>query len=182
MPARVGISEFASPHYTDGPFEPEAVKYWLPVDLYVGGAEHAAMHLLYARFWTKVLYDAGLVHFVEPFKALRNQGMVLAPDPKNESVWIKMSKSKGNVITPDEIASRYGADALRVYELFVAPMTEAIQWSEDGINACIASSPECGGLSRIMAKTMTRIGVKQFGRRHQQALQTSAGPQGPPDH
>ncbi|HPP74492.1 MAG TPA: leucine--tRNA ligase [Armatimonadota bacterium] len=125
---------FASPHYTDGPFEPEAVKYWLPVDLYVGGAEHAVMHLLYARFWTKVLYDAGLVHFVEPFKALRNQGMVLAPDPKNESVWIKMSKSKGNVITPDEIASRYGADALRVYELFVAPMTEAIQWSEDGIN------------------------------------------------
>lgn len=125
---------FASPHYTEGPFEKDAAAYWLPVDLYVGGAEHAVMHLLYARFWTKVLHDVGLVPFVEPFQALRNQGMVLAPDPKNESVWIKMSKSKGNVVTPDEVVVRYGADSLRVYELFVAPLTESIQWSEDGIN------------------------------------------------
>jgi len=125
---------YASPHYTEGPFEKKAVDYWLPVDLYVGGAEHAVMHLLYARFWTKVLHDAGLIDFVEPFKALRNQGMVLAPDPRNPNVWVKMSKSLRNVITPDEIAEKYGADSLRVYELFVAPMTEAIQWSEDGIN------------------------------------------------
>jgi leucyl-tRNA synthetase len=125
---------FASPHYTNGPFEKDAVNYWLPVDLYVGGAEHAVMHLLYARFWTKVLHDAGMIPFVEPFQALRNQGMVLAPDPKHPETWIKMSKSKGNVVTPDEVVKRYGADALRVYELFVAPMTEAIQWSEDGIN------------------------------------------------
>lgn len=125
---------YASPHYTEGPFEKNAVDYWLPVDLYVGGAEHAVMHLLYARFWTKALHDAGLIDFVEPFQALRNQGMVLAPDPRNPSVWVKMSKSLRNVVTPDEIAEKYGADSLRVYELFVAPMTDAIQWSEDGIN------------------------------------------------
>jgi len=125
---------FASPHYADGPFESKAVEYWLPVDLYVGGAEHAVMHLLYARFWTKVLHDARLIPFVEPFAALRNQGMVLAPDPRRPSSWIKMSKSKGNVVTPDEVVSKYGADSLRVYELFVAPLTDAIQWSEEGIN------------------------------------------------
>jgi leucyl-tRNA synthetase len=125
---------FASPHYTDGPFEEESAKYWLPVDLYVGGAEHAVMHLLYARFWTKVLHDAGMIPFVEPFQALRNQGMVLAPDPKHPDTWIKMSKSKGNVVTPDEVVEKFGADALRVYELFVAPMTDSIQWSEEGLN------------------------------------------------
>ncbi|MFB3882508.1 MAG: leucine--tRNA ligase [Armatimonadota bacterium] len=125
---------YASPHYAQGPFEQEAVRYWLPVDLYVGGAEHAVMHLLYARFWTKALHDAGLISFVEPFQALRNQGMLLAPDPKRPGVWIKMSKSKGNVVTPDEVVERYGADSLRVYELFVAPLTDSIQWSEDGIN------------------------------------------------
>lgn len=125
---------YASPQYTDGPFEKEAVNYWLPVDLYVGGAEHAVMHLLYARFWTKALHDGGLIPFVEPFHALRNQGMVLAPDPKKPDTWIKMSKSKGNVVTPDEIVSRFGADSLRVYELFVAPLTDSVQWSEDGIN------------------------------------------------
>jgi leucyl-tRNA synthetase len=101
------------------------------------------MHLLYARFWTKALHDAGLIPFVEPFQALRNQGMLLAPDPKDPGAWIKMSKSKGNVITPDEIAARYGADSLRVYELFVAPMTDSIQWSEDGIN----------GMYRFLSRT-----------------------------
>ncbi len=125
---------YASPRYEEGPFEREAVEYWLPVDLYVGGAEHAVMHLLYARFWTKALHDAGLISFVEPFRALRNQGMLLAPDPKNPGVWIKMSKSKGNVVTPDEVVAQYGADSLRVYELFVAPLTDSIQWSEEGIN------------------------------------------------
>ncbi|HUU53555.1 MAG TPA: leucine--tRNA ligase [Armatimonadota bacterium] len=125
---------YANPHYQEGPFDREAVEYWLPVDLYVGGAEHAVMHLLYARFWTKALHDAGMISFAEPFQALRNQGMLLAPDPKNPGVWIKMSKSKGNVVTPDEVVARYGADSLRVYELFVAPLTDSIQWSEDGIN------------------------------------------------
>jgi len=125
---------YANPHCDDAPFDRKAVDYWLPVDLYVGGAEHAVMHLLYARFWTKALHDAGMLSFVEPFHSLRNQGMLLAPDPKNPSVWIKMSKSKGNVVTPDEVVARYGADSLRVYELFVAPLTDSIQWSEEGIN------------------------------------------------
>ncbi len=125
---------YANPHYQDGPFEREAVDYWLPVDLYVGGAEHAVMHLLYARFWAKVLHDVGMLNFVEPFQALRNQGMVLAPDPRNPGVLVKMSKSLRNVITPDEVVEQYGADALRVYELFVAPLTESIGWSTEGLN------------------------------------------------
>ncbi len=142
---------YANPHYQAGPFDPKAVASWLPVDLYVGGAEHAVMHLLYARFWTKALYDAGLISFVEPFLALRNQGMLLAPDPKNPGVWIKMSKSKGNVVTPDEVVAQYGADSLRVYELFVAPLTDSIQWSEDGIN----------GMHRFLSRTY-RL-VQEFG-------------------
>lgn len=125
---------FADPHNDQKPFDPEKAAQWLPVDLYVGGAEHAVMHLLYARFWTKVMYDAGLISFVEPFIRLKNQGMMLAPDPKNPSVMVKMSKSKFNVVTPDEMSEKYGADALRVYELFVAPFEDTVPWSEDGIN------------------------------------------------
>jgi len=124
---------FASPHYDKGPFDPDEVNYWLPVDLYVGGAEHAVMHLLYARFWTKVMYDAGLVPFKEPFSKLMNQGMVLAPDPKEPGTWVKMSKSKGNVVTPDFVVEKYGADTLRVYELFVAPFDQTIYWTEEGL-------------------------------------------------
>jgi leucyl-tRNA synthetase len=151
---------FADPHNDTAPFSREAVDAWLPVDLYAGGAEHAVMHLLYARFWTKVLYDAGLIGFTEPFTTLRNQGMMLVNTPgravvsdvpgedwkvlrpeERESIsadewvwrWMKMSKSYGNVVTPDAMAAQYGADALRVYELFVAPFEETVQWSEDGI-------------------------------------------------
>ena len=95
---------FASPHYQEGPFDPAAARYWLPVDTYVGGAEHAVMHLLYARFWTKVMSDAGLIDFDEPFSQLRNQGVLHASDGQ------RMSKSKGNVVTPDEVgdASQLG--------------------------------------------------------------------------
>jgi len=125
---------FASPHETDRPFNPDAVRYWLPVDVYVGGAEHAVMHLLYARFWVKVMYDAGLVPFVEPFLTLRNQGMVLAPEPDNPDVMVKMSKSKGNVVTPDSVVQKHGADTLRLYELFVAPFDQAIEWREEGVS------------------------------------------------
>jgi len=119
---------FASPKYTEGPFEPAAMRYWLPVDLYVGGSEHATLHLLYARFWTKVLYDAGLVPFQEPFPRLRNQGQLLAPDGQ------RMAKSRGNVITPEHIAATYGVDTLRVYELFIAPFEQTVNWSEQGIS------------------------------------------------
>ncbi len=118
---------FASPHETSAPFNREAVDYWLPVDLYIGGAEHAVMHLLYARMWTKVMYDAGLIGFKEPFPALRNQGMIWAEDGQ------KMSKSKGNVVTPDAMVEKYGADALRLWELFMGPFEEPTNWNEEGV-------------------------------------------------
>lgn len=118
---------FASPFETERPFNPEAVKYWLPVDLYVGGAEHAVMHLIYARFWTKVMYDEGMLDFTEPFSILKNQGMILGADGQ------KMSKSKGNIVTPDEMVEKFGADALRLYILFMGPFEAELDWSEDGI-------------------------------------------------
>ena len=119
---------FASPHETAVPFDRKAADYWLPVDLYVGGAEHAVMHLLYARMWTKVMCDAGLIKFKEPFSVLRNQGMVWASDGQ------KMSKSKGNVVTPDEMIDKYGADPLRLWELFMSPFDEPTNWNEDGVS------------------------------------------------
>jgi leucyl-tRNA synthetase len=118
---------FSDPGYSAGPFNPEAVRRWLPVDLYVGGAEHAVMHLLYARFWTKVLADAGLLGFREPFPRLASQGILHASDGK------RMSKSRGNVVTPDEVVERYGADILRVYLLFMAPFDRNVIWDEEGI-------------------------------------------------
>ncbi len=118
---------FASPHESAAPFDRRAVDYWLPVDLYVGGAEHAVMHLLYSRMWTKVMFDSELIGFQEPFPMLRNQGMVWAADGQ------KMSKSKGNVVTPDEMIEKYGADALRLWELFMSPFDEATNWNENGV-------------------------------------------------
>jgi leucyl-tRNA synthetase len=118
---------FASPQEARRAFDPAAVRYWLPVDVYVGGAEHAVMHLLYARFWTKVMYDAGLVDFKEPFATLRNQGMLHASDGR------RMSKSRGNVITPDEVIAQHGTDALRVYILFMGPFDADVFWDDSGI-------------------------------------------------
>ncbi|HUA35625.1 MAG TPA: leucine--tRNA ligase [Candidatus Binataceae bacterium] len=118
---------FASPHESSVPFARHAVDYWLPVDLYVGGAEHAVMHLLYARMWTKVMFDSELINFQEPFPVLRNQGVVWAPDGQ------RMSKSKGNVVTPDSMIEKYGADALRLWELFMSPFDEATNWNENGV-------------------------------------------------
>lgn len=119
---------FADPHNGTAPFTKDKSDYWLPVDMYVGGAEHAVMHLLYARMWTKVMQDAGLIDFSEPFKALRNQGMLLAADGQ------KISKSKGNDIKPDEIIDQgYGADALRMIVLFLAPFDMSTPWSNEGL-------------------------------------------------
>ena len=123
MPQWAGSSwyflRYIDPHNDKALADPEKLKYWLPVDLYIGGAEHAVLHLLYARFWHKVLYDLGVVPTKEPFHKLVNQGM---------------SKSKGNVINPDEIVEKYGADTLRLYEMFMGPLEESKPWSEDGIN------------------------------------------------
>jgi leucyl-tRNA synthetase len=119
---------FADPHNSDKPFDDAKVKYWLPVDDYIGGAEHAVMHLLYARMWTKVMQDEGLIEFNEPFKTLRNQGMILAPDGA------KMSKSKGNTIEPDGLIDQgYGADAIRIMELFIGPWNQSAAWSVEGM-------------------------------------------------
>jgi len=106
---------------------PEITRKWLPVDMYVGGAEHVTMHLLYARFVTKALFDAGIITFDEPFKSLRHQGMILGPDGK------KMSKSKGNVVIPDEIIREYGADIFRTYILFMGPFEDGGPWNPKGI-------------------------------------------------
>ncbi len=192
---------FCDPHNTELPFSQEAERYWMPVDLYVGGAEHAVLHLLYARFWHKVLYDVGLVHTKEPFQKLLNPGMILgasyryyddnlSDDPDAtaqafpasavrvegeqsmavgtgqevkarylhqrdvrfdsdgtplhptlddlplEEVTEKMSKSRGNVVSPDEVLEEFGADAMRLYELFMGPLEKGAPWSTDGIPGC----------------------------------------------
>jgi len=123
---------FTDPRNDAQPFDAKEVNYWCPVDTYVGGAEHAVMHLLYARFWTKVLYDLGIVSFIEPFQRLRNQGMIMAPQMK-DGKYEKMSKSKGNVITPDEMVAQFGADALRAYEMFISDFSMATPWQTDGL-------------------------------------------------
>lgn len=106
----------------------KAINHWLPVDLYIGGAEHAVLHLLYARFWHKVLFDVGVVNTPEPFFQLYNQGMILGEN--NE----KMSKSRGNVVNPDDVIKSHGADTLRLYEMFMGPLNASISWSEDGLD------------------------------------------------
>ncbi|MFC2072806.1 class I tRNA ligase family protein, partial [Chloroflexota bacterium] len=118
---------YISPHHDTAAFEPDKVKYWLPVDLYTGGAEHAVMHLLYARFFIKAIRDMGLVDFDEPFTRLFNQGIIISEHQK-------MSKSRGNVITPDEYVSELGADAVRAYLMFVGPWEQGGEWNDSGIS------------------------------------------------
>lgn len=131
MPQWAGSSwyflRFIDPHNETQLADPKKLEKWLPVDLYIGGAEHAVLHLLYARFWHKFLYDLNLVPTKEPFQKLFNQGMILGEN--NE----KMSKSKGNVVNPDVVVEEFGADTLRVYEMFMGPLDAAIAWSEDGL-------------------------------------------------
>ncbi len=156
---------FCDPDNFEAAWSKEATDYWMPVDCYVGGAEHAVMHLLYARFWMKVLFDAGLVSVREPFARLQNQGQVLGLTPYRKPAegetlgqgedgilitpaeaaemppedvifrWSRMSKSKGNVVTPEEAVESFGADALRLQLLFVAPFTADVQWKNDGMSA-----------------------------------------------
>ena len=154
---------FLSPHAQDAAWDPAAEQYWMNVDLYVGGSEHATLHLLYARFWHKVLYDCGLVHTKEPFARLFHQGMIHKPsfrdargkyyyDHEVEKVgtqWVakatqepletrseKMSKSRYNVVNPDDMCDEFGADALRLYELFMGPLEEGTDWATDGVSGC----------------------------------------------
>jgi leucyl-tRNA synthetase len=123
---------FLSPDYDRGPVDPDALAAWGVPDLYVGGAEHAVMHLLYARFWTKVMADAGIIPFREPFPLLRSQGIMHARDQETGEVR-RMGKNMGNVVTPDEMAERYGSDALRVDLLFMAPFENDTIWDQEGM-------------------------------------------------
>jgi leucyl-tRNA synthetase len=152
---------YIDPQNDNAPWSPEAERYWMPVDLYVGGVEHAVLHLLYSRFWHKVLYDCGLVSTIEPFQQLYNQGMILAysyqdangkyyyPDEVEEQdgAWYtkrgqmpvqtqieKMSKSKLNVVDPDDVIAQYGADAMRLYELFIGPLSASAPWQMTGVD------------------------------------------------
>jgi len=123
---------YTSPKYDQGPFNPDSMKAWMPVDLYVGGVEHAVLHLLYSRFWVKFLHDEGLLPFDEPFTHLFNQGMICKISEKTGKLE-KMSKSKGNVVSPDELVAKYGTDTVRMYELFVGPPDQDSEWQDDGI-------------------------------------------------
>lgn len=131
MPQWAGSSwyylRYIDPHNKKELANYEKLERWLPVDIYIGGAEHAVLHLLYARFWHKFLYDIGVVPTKEPFEKLFNQGMILGEN--NE----KMSKSRGNVVNPDDVVEAYGADTLRLYEMFMGPLDASIAWSENGL-------------------------------------------------
>jgi len=127
--------------------DPAKEKYWMPVDLYVGGAEHAVLHLLYSRFWHKVLFDLGVVSQPEPFYKLVNQGMILGEDGQ------KMSKSRGNIVNPDDMLDRYGADSIRLYEMFMGPLEMTKPWAVSGVD----------GVHRFLAR-IWRLAVDQEGR------------------
>ncbi len=132
---------YLSPHYDEGPFDPERGEKWLPVDQYTGGIEHAVMHLMYTRFFTKVMRDLGLVEFDEPMTRLFNQGIILGPDGN------RMSKSRGNVVNPQDYVDRYGSDALRSFLMFVGPWSEGGPWDSKGIE----------GVSRFLRRALSLV-------------------------
>ncbi|GHT97910.1 leucine--tRNA ligase [Spirochaetia bacterium] len=158
---------YLDPHNTNAFAAKDKVAYWAPVDLYVGGVEHAVLHLLYSRFWHKVLYDFGLVNTREPFKRLINQGMILGEDNQ------KMSKSRGNVINPDDIVKAYGADSMRIYEMFMGPLEVSKPWMTAGLvgvsrflerlwsigerSLVETSSNDTGDLTRLLHKTIKKV-------------------------
>ncbi|HHY72619.1 MAG TPA: leucine--tRNA ligase [Bacillus bacterium] len=163
---------FIDPTNSEHLADPEKLKQWLPIDIYIGGAEHAVLHLLYARFWYKFLYDIGVVPTKEPFQKLFNQGMILGEN--NE----KMSKSKGNVVNPDDIIESHGADTLRLYEMFMGPLDASIAWSTNGLdgarrfldriwrlfvtddgtlNAKITENGESKSLERVYHQTVKKV-------------------------
>ncbi|WP_429844107.1 leucine--tRNA ligase [Brevibacillus sp. FIR094] len=147
---------FIDPHNDKAMADPDKLKEWLPIDIYIGGAEHAVLHLLYARFWHKFLYDIGVVPTKEPFQKLFNQGMILGEN--NE----KMSKSKGNVVNPDDIIDSHGADTLRMYEMFMGPLDASIAWSTKGLDG-----------SRRFLDRVYRLFVGDNGELNEKIVETS---------
>ncbi len=154
---------FCDPRNEKEAFSKQAMQDWMPVDIYVGGAEHAVLHLLYARFWIKVLHDAGYLSFKEPFKKLYNQGLILGPDG------MKMSKSKGNVINPDDVVVEFGADSLRLYEMFMGPFEVEKPWDTKGINGVyrflqkvwalqdVTKGESSSEVKNLLAKTIKKV-------------------------
>jgi len=169
---------FIDPNNSEALCSPELAKAWLPVDLYVGGAEHAVLHLLYARFWHKVLYDAGVVPTKEPFKKLVHQGMILGEGGQ------KMSKSRGNVVNPDDIVREFGADAMRIYEMFMGPLEATKPWSTSSIagvrrfldrvyNATLRADNDTkpdAGLTRLLHRTIRKVTEDIEGMRFNTAI------------
>jgi leucyl-tRNA synthetase len=140
---------YLDPRNSQRGWDPAKEKYWMPVDLYIGGAEHAVLHLLYARFWHKFLYDLGFVSTKEPFQKLINQGMILGEDGQ------KMSKSRGNVVNPDRVIEDYGADSMRLYEMFMGPLEAIKPWSMQGVQ----------GVYRFLQKTWRLVVDEETGER-----------------
>ena len=140
MPQWAGSSwyflRYCDPHNDKELASKEALKYWMPVDWYNGGMEHNTLHLLYSRFWHKFLYDQGVVPCKEPYMKRTSHGMILGKDPERPGEFTKMSKSKGNVVNPDDVVKEYGADTLRLYEMFVGDFEKAAPWQENGIKGC----------------------------------------------
>ncbi|HEX9780002.1 MAG TPA: leucine--tRNA ligase [bacterium] len=174
---------YLDPKNDTAPWDPAKERYWMPVDLYVGGAEHAVLHLLYARFWHKVLYDEGLVSTPEPFRRLVNQGLILGEDGE------KMSKSRGNVVNPDDVIAGYGADAFRLYEMFMGPLEAVKPWSTRNIEGvsrflnrvwrllapggapvALADAPASGEMMRLQHETIKRVTDDLEGLRFNTAL------------
>jgi leucyl-tRNA synthetase len=157
---------FCDPRNTDLPFDPADAAYWMPVDFYTGGVEHAILHLLYSRFFTRVLRDVGLVDFDEPFIRLLTQGMVL----KDNAV---MSKSKGNVVDPDDMIQKYGADALRLYVMFVAPPEKEVEWKDDGLEGSFRFLVRAWRIVDHWVETIGGEGIPECGpdlNEHERAL------------
>ncbi len=157
---------FLDPRNTTAPFSPEAYDAWMPVDLYVGGSEHAVLHLLYARFWHKVLFDLGVVKHPEPFTKLVHQGMILGEN--NE----KMSKARGNVVNPDDVVRSHGADALRVYEMFMGPLEQVKPWQTSGIEGSrrfldrvfhLCTGPSVDGPGDLATQRAVHKAIKKVG-------------------
>ena len=140
MPQWAGSSwyflRYCDPHNDKELASKEALKYWMPVDWYNGGMEHTTLHLLYSRFWHKFLYDQGVVPCKEPYMKRTSHGRILGKDPERPGEFTKMSKSKGNVVNPDDVVKEYGADTLRLYEMFVGDFEKAAPWQENGIKGC----------------------------------------------
>ncbi|MBF8248999.1 MAG: leucyl-tRNA synthetase, partial [Bacteroidetes bacterium] len=153
--------------------DPQKERYWMPIDLYIGGAEHAVLHLLYSRFWHKVLYDLGYVSTKEPFLKLRHQGTILGEDSR------KMSKSRGNVVNPDDVVTLYGADSVRLFEMFMGPLEDVKPWSTKGVegvhrflnrawrlfvgeegslDASLTNTPPTPEFDRLYHKTVKKVG------------------------